>query len=171
MVGQGLYRPGVRALALGLARNPYRREALFSLAVAYYQLHDSTALLPAAQQLLALDPLNRSSLKLVAAGWDFRRARDSTKAYVARADSGLAVEISVVSFVPDSAGAAFSAVATNLKTTPSKPARLTVDLLDVAGQVVATLTQDLPVLPPRQSQAFDLKATGRGIAGWRYRAS
>ena len=170
MVGQGLYRPGARALALGLARNPYRREALFSLAIAYYQLRDSTALLPAAQQLIALDPLNRQSLKLVAAGWDFRRARDSTKAYVTRADS-LGVEISVVSFLPDSAGAAVSALATNLKTTPSKPARLTVDLLDVTGQVVATLTQDLPALPPRQSQVFELKASGRGIAGWRYRAS
>ena len=85
MVGQGLYRPAARALTLGLAKNPYRRDALFSLAVAYYQLHDSTALLPTAQRLLALDPLNRASLKLMAAGWDFRRQRDSSKAYVARA--------------------------------------------------------------------------------------
>src|SRR5947199_2150794 len=103
MVGQGLYRPAARALTLGLAKNPYRREALFSLAVAYYQLHDSTALLPTAQRLLALDPLNRAPLKLVAAGWDFLRQRDSTKAYVARADAGLAVEISVLSFLADSA--------------------------------------------------------------------
>lgn len=171
LVGQGLYQPGARALAHGLARNPYRREALFSLAIAYYQLHDSTALLPAAQRLAALDPLNRSSLKLVAAGWDFRRQRDSAKAYVARADTGIAVEISVVSFIPDSAGAGIAGLATNLKATPSKPARLTVELLDVGGQVVATLTQELPALSPRQSQAFDLKASGRGIAGWRYRAS
>ena len=171
LVGQGLYQPGARALALGLARNPYRREALFSLAIAYYQLHDSTALLPAAQRLAALDPLNRASLKLVAAGWDFRRERDSAKAYVARADTGIAVEIAVVSFIPDSAGAGIAGLATNLKATPSKPAHLTVELLDVGGQVVATLTQDLPALSPRQSQAFDLKASGRGIAGWRYRAS
>jgi len=171
LVGQGLYQPGARALALGLARNPYRREALFSLAIAYYQLHDSTALLPAAQRLAALDPLNRASLKLVAAGWDFRRERDSAKAYAARADTGIAVEIAVVSFIPDSAGAGIAGLATNLKATPSKPAHLTVELLDVGGQVVATLTQDLPALASRQSQAFDLKASGRGIAGWRYRAS
>ena len=171
MVGQGLYRPAARALTLGLAKNPYRRDALFSLAVAYYQLHDSTALLPTAQRLLALDPLNRASLKLVAAGWDFRRQRDSTKAYVARADSGLAVEISVVSFLPDSAGASLSAMATNLRAAPSKPFRLALEFLDVAGQVVATLTQDVPAMPPRQSQAFDLKVNGRGVTGWRYRAS
>jgi len=173
MVGQGLYRPAARALTLGLARNPYRRDALFSLAVAYYQLHDSTALLPTAQRLLALDPLNRASLKLVAAGWDFLRQRDSTKAYVARSDAGLAVEISVLSFLPDSAegGATLSAAATNLKAAPSNPLHLTFEFLDVAGQVIATLTQDIPAMPPRQSQAFDLKVTGRRVAGWRYRAS
>jgi hypothetical protein len=171
MVGQGLYRPGARALTLGLAKNPYRRDALFSLAVAYYQLHDSTALLPTAQRLLALDPLNRASLKLVAAGWDFRRQRDSTKAYVAQADSGLAVEIAVLSFVPDSAGAALSAVANNLKAAPSNPFRLTLEFLDAAGQVIATLTQDVPAMPPRRSQVFDLRVTGQGVTGWRYRAS
>ncbi len=172
MVGQGLYRPAARALTLGLAKNPYRRDALFSLAVAYYQLHDSTALLPTAQRLLTLDPLNRASLKLAAAGWDFLRQRDSTKAYVARVDS-LAVEISVLSFLPDSAGggASVSAVATNLKAAPSKPFRLTFEFLDVAGQVIATLTQDVPALPPRQSQAFDLSVNGKGVTGWRYRAS
>src|SRR5882672_171974 len=171
MVGQGLYRPAARALTLGLARNPYRRDALFSLAVAYYQLHDSTALLPTAQRLLALDPLNRASLKLVAAGWDFLRQRDSTKAYVARSDAGLAVEVSVLSFVPDSEGAALSAAATNLKAAPSNPLHVTFEFLDPAGQVIATQTQDVPAMSPRQSQTFDLKVSGRRVAGWRYRAS
>ncbi|HYL56587.1 MAG TPA: hypothetical protein VEU73_13530 [Gemmatimonadales bacterium] len=171
MVGQGLYRPGARALALGLVKNPYRRDALFSLAAAYVQLHDSTALLPTAQRLLALDPLGRSSLRLVAAGWDYRGARDSAKAYVARADTGLAVEITVPSFVPDSGGAVISLVAVNLKAGPSRPFRITFDFLDTTGQPVATQTQDIPTLSPRQSQAFDLKGNGRGISGWRYRAS
>src|SRR6266404_2557076 len=171
MVGQGLYGPAARALTLGLAKNPYRRDALFSLAVAYYQLHDSTALLPTAQRLLALDPLNRASLKLMAAGWDFRRQRDSTKAYVARADADLAVEITVLSFVPDSEGAALSAAATNLKAAPSNPLHVTFEFLDPAGQVIATQTQDVPAMSPRQSQAFDLKVSGRRVAGWRYRAS
>src|SRR5438105_1660992 len=51
MVEQGMYRAGARALTLGLAKNPYRRDALFSLAVAYYQLRDSASLLPVAQRL------------------------------------------------------------------------------------------------------------------------
>ena len=171
MVEQGLYRAGARALTLGLARNPYRRDALFSLAVAHYQLRDSAALLPVAQRLLVLDPLNRASLKLVAAGWEFGGRRDSTRAYVARADTGLAVEISVPSFVPDSAGASLEAGALNLKSTPSTPFRLTVEFLDASGQVVATAAHDVPSLPPRQSHAFALQVSGKRIAGWRYRAS
>jgi tetratricopeptide (TPR) repeat protein len=171
MVGQGLYRPGARALVLGLARNPYRREALFSLAVACYQMHDTASLLPTAQRLVALDPLNRGSLRLVAAGWDLRGRRDSTHSYVARADSVLAVEVSVAGFVPDSVGASVSAVVANLKSVPSKPFRLTLELLDVTGAVVATQNQDVPALTPRQSLSFDWQVPGRGIGGWRYRAS
>jgi hypothetical protein len=119
--------------------------------------------------LLALDPLNRASLRLVAAGWDFRARRDSTRAYVARADSGVAVEISVPSFAPDSGGAAISVVAANLKSGPSKPFRLTFEFLDATGQVVATHSQDVPTMAPRQSQAFDWTVSGKAIAGWRYR--
>ena len=147
------------------------RPALFSLGVAYYQVRDSTNLLPVAQRVLGLDPLNRASLKLVAAGWDLRGRRDSTAAYLTRADSGVAVEVAVSVFVPDSAGASLSALATNLKSAPSKAFRLTVEFLDAHGQVVATVPRDIPSLPPQQSQELDLKASGKGIAGWRYRGS
>ncbi|HXI63011.1 MAG TPA: hypothetical protein VNH14_00730, partial [Gemmatimonadales bacterium] len=64
-----------------------------------------------------------------------------------------------------------SVVAVNLKAGPSRPFRITLDFLDMTGQPVATQTQDIPTLSPRQSQAFDLKVNGRGITGWRYRAS
>jgi len=170
-VGQGLYRPGVRALAIGLERNPYRREALYSLAVGYYELRDSTNLLPAAQRLLALDPLSRSVLKLVAAGWDFRGRSDSAAAYVTRAGFDLAVEVTVPAFLSDSTGASLTAFATNLKPAASKPFRLTVEFLDARGRVVATASHDVPTIPARQSFKVDLKVSGPGIAGWRYRAS
>jgi hypothetical protein len=171
LVEQGFYRAGARALVLGLAQNPYRRDALFSLAVASYQLHDSAGLLPVAQRLSALDPLSRASLKLAAAGWDFRGRRDSAHVYVARADSGLAVEISVPGFVPDTAGASLALLATNLKAAPSATLHLTVEFLSSSGQVVATATQEIPALPPRQGKEFALTVAGRGITGWRYRAS
>ena len=75
------------------------------------------------------------------------------------------------SFIPDSAGASLTALVTNLKSAPSKAFHLSFEFLDARGQVVATVTQDVPSLPPQQSQEIDLKAAGKGIAGWRYRAS
>src|SRR5579884_2490357 len=41
LVGQGYAHAGARALELGLARNPYARDALYGLALAQYQRHDS----------------------------------------------------------------------------------------------------------------------------------
>jgi tetratricopeptide (TPR) repeat protein len=171
LIGQGFYRAGTRALALALDRNPYRRDALYSLGAGYYQLRDSADLLPVAQRLLALDPLNRAALRLVAAGWDLRGRHDSTLAYLARADSLLAVDVAVTAFVPDSGGVSLTALATNLKSAPSKAFHLTFEFLDAHGQVVTATTQDVPALPPGQSQEIDVRATGKGIAGWRYHVS
>src|SRR5207245_1930604 len=75
LMSQRWYRAGARALALALTKNPYRRDALYSLGVGYYQLRDSTNLLAVAQRLVQLDPLNRSSIRLLAAAWDLRGRR------------------------------------------------------------------------------------------------
>ena len=171
LMGQRLYRAGTRALAVALTKNPFRRDALYSLGVGYYQLRDSTRLLDVAQQLVQLDPLNRSSLKLLAAAWDLQGKRDSTLKYVAQADSLVAVEVTVSSFVPDSAGAAVTLLATNLKPAPSKPFRLTVEFLDRQGKPVASETREVPAIAPLESQQIDLKVSGKGIVGWRYRPS
>src|SRR5438094_498959 len=171
LLGQRLYRAGTRALAVALTRNPYRRDALYSLGVGYYQLRDSTGLLEVAQRLVQLDPLNRSSLTLLAAAWDLPGKRDSTLKYVTQADSLVAVEVTVSSFVPDSAGAALTLLATNLRPAPSKPFRLTVEFLDRQGKPVASEARELPAIAPQESQQLDLKVSGKGIIGWRYRPS
>src|SRR5881409_808144 len=171
LMGQRLYRAGTRALAVALTKNPYRRDALYSLGVGYYQLRDSTRLLDVAPRLVQLDPLNRSSLKLLAAAWDLRGKHDSTLKYLAQADSLLAVEVTVSSFVPDSSGAALTLLATNLRPAPSKPFRLTVEFLDRQGKPVASEARELPAIAPQESQQLNLKVSGKGIVGWRYRPS
>ena len=52
----------------------------------------------------------------------------------------------------------------------SAPLHLTFELLDVAGQVIATLTQDVPPCP-RAKARRSTKVSGKRIPGWRYRAS
>lgn len=171
LMSQGLYRAGARALTLGLEKNPYRRDPLYALGMGYYRLRDSTGLLPVAQRLVALEPLNRTSIRLLAAAWQLRMQRDSTLKYLVQADSALAVEVVVSSFLPDSAGAAITLIATNLKTAASRPFRLTVECLDTRGHVIATETRDIPSIPPQDTRQIDLRVAGKGIAGWRYRAS
>src|SRR5256885_14345429 len=89
-MSQRWYRAGARALALALTKNPYRRDALYSLGVGYYQLRDSTNLLAVAQRLVQLDPLNRSSLKLLAGAWDLRGRRGPAPQHLAPAGLALA---------------------------------------------------------------------------------
>ncbi len=171
LLGTGLLRPGTRALTLGLEKNPYRRDALFYLATAYYTLRDSARTLPTALQLLALDPLNRSGTRLVAAGWDLKGRRDSTLKYLTRADSGLAVDITVSSFAPDSAGFVLTGMATNLRSAPSAPLRLSFEFLGPGGQVAATLAAEVPSLAPGGNHEFELHVKGKALLGWRYRPS
>lgn len=171
LLGSGVLRAGARALALGLDQIPYRRDALYYLGTAYYTLGDSARLLPVAQRLAALDPLNRTSLRLLAAAWNLRGRKDSTLKYLAYADSVLAVEVAVSSFVPDSTGFTLTALATNAKSAPSKPFRLTFEFLDTRGQVAASQSAEVPAIPPASSHQIDLHVSGKAIVGWRYRAS
>src|SRR3989442_10484923 len=99
-MSQGLFRAGTRALAVALTKNPYRRDALYSLGVGYYQLRDSTRLLDVAQRLVQLDPLNRTSIKLLAAAGGLPGERDSTLKYLPPAASLPALEVTRSSFRP-----------------------------------------------------------------------
>jgi hypothetical protein len=109
-------------------------------------------------------------LRLLGAAWELKGRRDSVAKYMAVVATGLGVEVSVTSFVPDSAGAVLSLTAANLRTTPSTPLRLQVEFLDAKGAVLSAQTADIPAIPPGQSQQAELHAAARGVVGWRYRA-
>lgn len=170
ILATGLLVAGTRVLSRGLNASPVGRDALYDLALGYYRLADSAHTLPAAQRLVAVDPLNRASLRLLAAAWELKGRRDSVTKYNALVASGLPVEVTVTSFVADSAGATLSLTAANLSTTPSKPLHLQVEFLDTKGAVLGAQTADIPAIAPGQSQQAQLHADARGVVGWRYRA-
>src|SRR5439155_276061 len=158
------FAPAIDALKDALAAYPGEIDAATTLATLYAQSGH------AAQAAAVFDSLVAQAKDLdpdVLFGPGTRMVGQGLYRPAARA---LTLGLSVLSFLPASAVASLSATATNLRAAPSKPFRLALEFLDVAGQVVATLTQDVPALPPRQSQAFDLKVNGRGVTGWRYRA-
>ncbi len=171
LVNGGALTMGVKAYALGLQRNPWNRNALFDLGSAYVGLKDTANAVATAQRLVSVDPLSRASLRLAASAWDLRGRRDSAQKYLAIVDSTLAVDVSVGSFVPDSGGYIVTAIATNLRAGVSKPFRVVFEFLDAAGGVQTSQATDIPGLASGASRQFQVRVSGKGLVGWRYRPS
>jgi len=166
-----LFVPATKLLSRGLERQPYDRDALLDLANGYLAMRDSTRLLATAQRLAAIDPLNRATLRMLAAGWDLRARRDSAQKYKDLADGGLKVEVSVTTFLADSNGFTLSGVVSNGGGTPSGAQRLTFEFLDAHGAVRGTQTVEIPPLPPQGTQPLEVHIPGRDLVAWRYRPS
>jgi len=166
-----LYVAATKLLSRALERRAYDRDGLLDLANGYRALRDSARLLPTAQRLAAVDPLNRATLRVLSAGWDLRARRDSAQKYKDLADGGLKVEVGVTTFLPDSNGFTLSGVVSNGGGTPSAPQRLTFEFLDAQGAVRATQTIEIPPLPPQGTQPLEVHVPGGGLIAWRYRPS
>jgi tetratricopeptide (TPR) repeat protein len=166
-----LFVPATKLLARALDRRPYDRDALLDLSNGYLGLRDSTRLLPTAQRLAAIDPLSRTTMRLLAAGWDLRARRDSAQKYKDLADGGLQLEVDVATFLSDSAGFTLSGVASNGGSTASALQRVTFEFLDAQGAVRATQVIEIPPLPPQGTQALEVQVPGRDLVAWRYRRS
>lgn len=170
LVATKLYGPGIKAYGLALQQNPYFRDALVEMTNASLLAQDSASALTSARRLLAIDPMNKASLRLVGQAWELRGQRDSAQRYSTLADT-LSLDISIASLVTDSGGTTVTGVASNLGSVASKPSAITVELLDVQGTVKASQAVDIPSLPPEGTQQFQVKGSGPGIIGWRYRRS
>ena len=164
------YRLAARAYEAGLARNPYMRDALYNLGGVYYLLGDSLKVLPVAQRLRDVDPLNRTTLAKLAGAWQLQGNKDSTLRYLQVADS-LSLEVTVSGFAPRDSSVTLNGLFTNLKAQPTTPASVTFEFLGPKGDVVTSQQQDVPPLDPSSNRAFEIKTKGAGIVAWRYRKS
>src|SRR5207237_8003717 len=81
----------------GLAKNPYSRDALYNLAGISYLIGDSANVLPLAQRLYAVDPLNRSTLANLAGRWQLKGKKDSVLYYL-QVPERLGEEVTLWSF-------------------------------------------------------------------------
>lgn len=171
LAGGNVFLAATRAYALALERNPFHRDALLDLTNSYVQLRDSAKALAAARRLLAVDPMNRPGIRLMAAAWELQRVPDSTLKYLRLADSAMVVDVAVTSFVTEQGQAVLAATANNVGRTPSRPFRITVEFLDGTGAVQRSQLVDIPAIPPTGSHPFEARAAGQGIRAWRYRPS
>jgi tetratricopeptide (TPR) repeat protein len=165
---QGQYRMVEQVYEAGLAKNPSDREALFTLAGVGVLTGDTARALTAAGRLYAVDPLNRSTLRMVAQAWQMKGKTDSTLRYLQLADS-IPVEVTVGTFSPDEHGATLGGVLTNTRPKSNPALTLTFEFLSAKGDVVATETLNVAPIPSGENQAFELKPKGAAIVAWRYR--
>jgi tetratricopeptide (TPR) repeat protein len=168
-LAKGTYQLAAQAFETGLKMNPHYRDGLFNLVNTYLTLNDSTAMLATAQRLVAVDPLNRMSLRLLAFSHQRLGRVDSTLHYLRQADSLLVADVTVSVFEPDDQGAELKGLVTNMRATPNAPFTLLFEFIDARGQVIATQSVDVPAIQPQQTHAFEMKALGAGILAWRYR--
>ncbi len=165
-----LYRLGVQTYQAGLTKNPYYRDALYNMTGISFMLKDTAKVLLLAQRLYAVDPMNRLTLAKVAGAWQLMGKKDSALYYITLADS-LPVEVTVGKFVTNEQGAVLEGLFTNFHSKPSRPVKLTFELVDGKGNVVASLPQDAPAVDAGANQSFSLKTDQRGILAWRYKRS
>jgi len=165
-----MYGPATKAYTLLLQRNPYYRDALADLVNTFVANKDTANALATGRRLLAIDPLNKTALRLIAQSWELRGQRDSAQYYATLADT-LSVDISIASLLADSSGVTVTGVASNLGNTAAKPLAITVELLDAQGEVRGSQAVQIPGLAAGGTQQFEVKGSGAGIVGWRYRRS
>ena len=126
-------------------------------------------MVPVAQRLVSVDPMNRMSLRLLAFSHQRVGRIDSTLYYLRMADSTLAADVTVSEFDPQDQSGAVKGLVTNLRNATGQPFKLVFEFLNAKGEVVATQSTDVAALPAQGSQAFELKVIGAGIQAWRYR--
>lgn len=165
----GNYEVAAQAFEAGLTRNPQSRDGLYNLSNAFLALREGAKMLPIAQRLILVDPLNRNSVRLVAQAWQLQNKGDSALRYVILADSLLPVDVTVSRFGPGDQSASIAGLITNYHNKPSAPFKLVVEFLNARGEPVATQSADIPAIDASGNHPFTLEAIGAGIEAWRYR--
>jgi tetratricopeptide (TPR) repeat protein len=163
------YRIAAQAFEAGLTRNAQSRDGLYNLANAYLALREPDKMLPVAQRLILVDPLNRGSMRLVAQAWQLKNNGDSALRYVILADSLLPVDVAVSMFSPGDSSVKIGGLITNFHDKPSVPLKLVFEFLTAAGVVVATQSLDVAAIDAGGNHPFTVEAIGAGAEAWRYK--
>ena len=163
------YQLAAQAFEAGLTRDPLNRDGLYNLTSSYLAMHLADKMLPMAQRLVVVDPMNRNAVRMLAQAWQLKKQGDSALYYVTISDSLLPVDVSVGSFGPTDQGATITGIVTNYHGKASVPLKLVFEFVNKTGTVVTTTTADIPAIDRNGTHAFQVQATGAGIIAWRYK--
>ncbi|HWC74085.1 MAG TPA: tetratricopeptide repeat protein [Gemmatimonadales bacterium] len=158
-----------QALDASLKLNPYFRETLIHRTNVALGLQDTVTALAMSRRLLAVDPMNRTSIRMMAFSQQLAGKVDSTLHYLRIGDSTLVADVTISQFDSTDEGRQVKGLITNGRSTPNAPFKLIFEFVNLKNDVVATDTVQVAAIKPGESQTFELKPKGPTIASWRYR--
>lgn len=155
---------------------PGDRTAWANLANTYVAMKAGDKLIPVAQRLVAMEPLNEESLKLLGEGYREINKQDSLVKTVERIFA-LPTSVAVAGFQRKKDGATLTGTATGRqaqtvdgKNIPAAATNIVVDFLNAEGGVVSSADVAIPALQPGAKFEWSADGKGEGIQSWRYRA-
>jgi tetratricopeptide (TPR) repeat protein len=157
-------------------REPWNRDALFNMANSYLGAGNGPELVKAGTALYAIDPMNESSVKLLAQGYQLEKNQDMTiKLYTEIEALPFSVTVDLLSLESGGAKVSGKAIGREARTIDTKPiaphpVTLVFEFINKDMAVVATSERVIPKLNPGESSAFEAEGLGTGIVGWRYHA-
>ncbi len=157
------------ALDASLRIDPYYRETLIFRANTALGMRDSITALTMSRRLLAVDPMNKVGIKIMAYAQQQNGKVDSAIYYYRMSDSTLVGDVAISQFDSTDTGRDVKGLVTNPRATANAPYKLIFEFVNLQGAVVATDTVQVAAIQPGQSQQFALKPAGPTIAAWRYR--
>src|SRR5206468_10648767 len=113
-----------QALDASLKVNPYYRVTLIYRANTALGLHDSVTALTMSRRLLAVDPMNRTGIKIMAYAQQQNGKIDSALFYYKLSDSTLIGDVTVSQFDSTDTGREVRGIVTNPRERPNAPYKL-----------------------------------------------
>ncbi|MEO8449300.1 MAG: hypothetical protein ABI647_05885 [Gemmatimonadota bacterium] len=169
------YPEAASAFGKAMARNPWSRDAVYNVANTYLAMQDNAKLVEAANQLVAIEPLNEDAYRLLGqAHRGLKHEAETLKA--AEKLVGLPVHVEVTSFQMGKSSARLQGTATGRspsdaqgKPVKAGPVTVVFEFVTASGQAVDSKEVALPKLDAGATQAINVEGKGEGIAGWRYK--
>jgi len=166
---QQAFALAAQALDASLKLNPYYRETLIHRANTALGQRDPVMALELSRRLIAIDPMNKQSIQIMAYAQRASGKIDSTVHYFRMHDSLLIADVTISQFDSTDDGRDVKGLVTNPRPRASPPLSFVFEFVNAKGDVVATDTVQVPPIQPEQSQVIEIHPKGGGIVAWRYR--
>ncbi|NIM48212.1 MAG: tetratricopeptide repeat protein [Gemmatimonadales bacterium] len=183
--GEALFRAerfqmAARAFDLGLDKAPGVRSALYNLTNTYLAIADdeeepreereqaAVQMELAARRLVAVDPHNSESLRLLAASFQLQRKDDSTLATLEHI-AEMTFDVVVDRHEATEGGYSVQGRIVNLKDAEATFPTIMFEFLDAQGTVITTDSVAGGTLGPHDTEPYGLVVGGEGIVAYRYK--